>query len=549
MWKVYCDNYLLYSSNLEDYKIYEPSLNLELNKTGSFTFTIYSNHPNYDKLKKLKSIITVYKDDYLYFRGRILNDTVGFYNERQVSCEGELAFLVDSIQRPFKFPVNEEDTATPEAYFTFLIQRHNSQVDASKQFVIGTVTVTDPNNYIARSDTEYSTTWQLLNEGLINTHGGYLWVDSDNNGNRRINYYSDFNVLSNQPVEFGKNLLSIATERKGEDIATAILPLGKKDEETEEHLTISSLPDETTSDVCKSGDFVYSISAETLYGGRIIKVVTWDDVTDASNLLRKAKETLASTVLQPQTIELSAADLSAAGYNFNSFRLGTYVTTKSDPHESAHGLSSSYLVKKLSIKLDNPSSNSLAVGATVYSFTEQNKRDQETQWKKVETNVEVSQAIAIRELEQRVDSEILQSSESILSRVSEGYYTKDKTDELVSGVSTELEQTANSFNFKFTNIETNISNIQSSADANFEEIRKYIRFENGNIILGEEGNELVLKIQNDRISFLESNLEVAYFSNRKLYVTDGEYINSLKLGKFSFLPRANGNLSFKKVVD
>lgn len=549
MWKVYCDNYLLYAPELEDYKILEPSIDLELNKTGSFTFTIYSNHPNYDKLQKLKSIITVYQDDYLMFRGRILNDVVGFYNERQVSCEGELAFLLDSIQRPFKFPASETDSATPEAYFTFLINQHNSQVPAEHQFVIGTVTVTDTNNYIARSDTEYSDTWTLLNEGLINTHGGYLWVDSDTDGNRRINYYADMNFLSDQSIEFGVNLLDIATERKGEDIATAIVPLGAKPEESDERITISNLEDEETDDVCKVSDYVYSKAAETLYGGRITKVVTWDDVTDTSNLLTKAKAKLAETVLQPQSIELSAADLSAAGYDFNSFRLGTYVKTKSSPHETAHSLASKYLIKKLSIKLDNPSSNTLTVGATVLSFTEQNKRDQETQWQKVQANVEESQATAIRELEQRTNSAILQNSQSILSQVSEEYYTKGETDSLVSGVSTELEQTANSFEFRFNSLETNVSDNQADAAANFEEIRKYIRFEDGNIILGEEGNQITLRIENDRISFLESNLEVAYFSNRKLYVTDGEYINSLKLGKFSFLPRTNGNLSFKKVVD
>lgn len=90
--------------------------------------------------------------------------------------------------------------------------------------------------------------------------------------------------------------------------------------------------------------------------------------------------------------------------------------------------------------------------------------------------------------------------------------------------------------------------VAAGADAKFQEISKYIRFIDGNIILGEEGNELTLKIENDRIAFLESGAEVAYFSNRKLYVLDGEFLNSLTLGNFAFLPRANGNLSFKKVV-
>lgn len=549
MWKVYCDNYLIYNAELDDYKIYSPSLNLELNKTGSFAFTICPDHPNYDKLKKLKSIIQVFQDNVLYFRGRILNDTLGFHNERQVSCEGELAFLLDSIQRPFKFPAAEGDPATPEDYFKFLINRHNAQVGADHQFAVGTVSVTDPNNYISRSDSEYSTTWQLINEGLIGTHGGYLWVDTDDNGKRRINYLSDFSTLGNQPVEFGKNLLDVLTERKGEDVATAILPLGKADDETNARVTISDIADEETDDICKSGDFMYSKTAEALYGYRITKVMTWDDVTQASNLLRKAKEKLSNSVLQEQTTEFSAADLSAAGYDFNCFQLGTYITAKSKPHSASHGLTGAYLVKKLSINLLNPAANKLSVGATVYTFTEQNKRDQETKWKEVQTNVEKSQSQAIRELEQRTNSTILQNSESILSRVSDEYYTKGETDTKVSELSTEIEQTASGVEIRFENLQTDLDKVEDDANAQFVEIKSFIRLEDGKVIIGLADNTFKQILSASKNAFFEGAVEVAYISNKKMYITDGEFTNSLQLGKFAFIPRANGNTSFKKVVD
>ena len=545
IWKVYCDSDLIYHSNLPEYVISEPELELELNKTGSFTFTIYPDHPNYDKINKLKSIITVYQDDYLYFRGRVLNDTIGFYNERQVSCEGELAFLLDSIQRPFSFPENDGDTATPEAYFSFLINRHNSQVPASHQFVIGTVTVTDPNDYISRSDAEYESTWDLLNSGLIDTHGGYLWVDSDDAGNRRINYYADFDVLSNQSIEFGKNLLELSTERTGEDVCTAILPLGKSDDETEERVTISDLIDEETSDVCKSGDIVYSKLAEAIYGGRITKVVTWDSVTQSSNLLRKAKSELAARTLQEETIKISAADLSAAGYDVNGFHIGTYVYSKSDKHE----INDKYLIEALDINLQNPSDNSITIGDTKYTLTEQNQKDVDEKLIKIESNITSSQTAAIRELEQRTQASIQQNSTQILNRVSNEYYTKDQTNRIVSGVSTELKQTEDAFEFRFDRIETNSSEIQKTTDSNFAEIRKYIRFEDGNIVLGNESNTQKQIITNTQNQFVEGNSVVAYIGNKKLYIYDGEFLNSLKLGKFAFLPRNNGNLSFKKVTE
>ena len=41
----------------------------------------------------------------------------------------------------------------------------------------------------------------------------------------------------------------------------------------------------------------------------------------------------------------------------------------------------------------------------------------------------------------------------------------------------------------------------------------------------------------------------AYLSNKRLYVLDAEFLKSAQIGKFAFIPRANGNLSFMKVVD
>ena len=43
---------------------------------------------------------------------------------------------------------------------------------------------------------------------------------------------------------------------------------------------------------------------------------------------------------------------------------------------------------------------------------------------------------------------------------------------------------------------------------------------------------------------MQSGTEVAYLSNSKLYITQGEILDSLRLGNYAFTPRANGNLSF-----
>ena len=154
----------------------------------------------------------------------------------------------------------------------------------------------------------------------------------------------------------------------------------------------------------------------------------------------------------------------------------------------------------------------------------------------------------IYNLEQNLEASITKSAQDITLAVSEDYYLKDETDSLISSVGTLIEQTKNSVEIQFNQFSADIEAVANGADAEFEEIRKYIRFEDGKIMLGETGNELELVMANNRISFLQDGAEVAYFSNRKLYVTDGEYTHSLRVGRLSITPRSNGNTSINIVT-
>lgn len=525
---VYSDNNLILDTQNENFRIVNPKVDLELNKTGSLSFTIYPDNPNFNSLQKLKSIITVYQDDYLLFRGRILDEEEGFHNEKQVICEGELAFLLDSIQRPYSF--FEENHTTVSELFTFFITNHNSQVDAEHQFTVGNITVTDPNNYVVRSDSTYLNTWESLNQKLINSYGGYLWVRHED-GVNYIDYLADFNLISPQIIRFGQNLLNVKKITKGEDIATAIIPLGAKLENSENRLTIES--------VNNGIDYVFDQTAVDSHGW-IYKTVIWDDVTIASNLLNKTNNYLASAVLSDVSIDLTAADLSKTGQDISAFHMGVYIPVSS----TFHSLDANFLVKKLSLNLLNPRSDKLTLGTSFQSFTEQtNQHNNAITTAIVEQTQNLKNAIV--ELENQTYSIISQTSNQILLSVREDYYLKGETDALVSSLSTELEQTNNSFDFRFNQLTQDVESVQAGTDAEFQAWKKYIRFVDGDIILGEEGNPLILRIENDRISFLQNAVEVAFFSNNKLFVTDGEFLNQLTIGSYKFIPRANGNLSIK----
>lgn len=144
------------------------------------------------------------------------------------------------------------------------------------------------------------------------------------------------------------------------------------------------------------------------------------------------------------------------------------------------------------------------------------------------------------------DSQINKEKDAIRTEISEKYYDKENLDSQFGEISSKLEQTKDSFNFEFTNFKTDIDNSIKQNNVSFTEIHKYIRFIDGDIYLGAEDNPIHLIEKNDRISFVQAGSEVAYFSNNKMYVNDGQFNNTLRIGNFEFSPRPNGSLDFKK---
>jgi hypothetical protein len=133
-----------------------------------------------------------------------------------------------------------------------------------------------------------------------------------------------------------------------------------------------------------------------------------------------------------------------------------------------------------------------------------------------------------------------------------GEKIKDAIDEYDVSVGTRFQQNKDSFEFQFGAMKGDISGVSEEVQKQYEERVANIRFEDGNIILGRVSSEIMLILKNDRISFVRNVVglpELAYISDNVLYITEGEFLTQLRIGKFGFTPGAKGNLSFKKVVD
>ena len=537
MYQISCDGYILHDVRLDKrYRVMNPKCELETNTAGKLTFKIAPTHPYYDKINKLSSVIQLTQDGEWVFSGRVLNDESDFHNVKHVECEGELCYLGDSNQHTAEY----HDISVHD-YFETLISKHNEQVEAKKRFTVGTVNVEDNNDSLYRFS-NYESTLETIKSKLVSRLGGYVRT-RHHNGITYIDYVNSYGNVNNQEINFGKNLLDLKKYVKGEDIATAIIPLGAAtyDSETgtETRLTIADINDGV--------DYVYDADAVAAFGW-IFAVVRWDDVTVAENLKRKAQEELAVRKLLAIRLELNAVDLHLLDVDIERIKLGDMIRVVSAPHNLDRYL----MVSKMTIDIENPAKNSIVLGYTTSSLTDlTNKDDIEERVSTIITDLGVKQEITnIKNEVKTFQSALEHNNDSILASVSSNYASKSELQQVNEQLTTQLGVYNNSVEMRFTTFQSDVETIEGMITSNQQLLEEYIRFQGALIELGRVGNSFVAKLSNEKLAFLQDNVEIAYISNNKLYITDAEVRNKLTIGNatngyFDFIPRANGNLSLK----
>lgn len=372
MYRIYCDDKTLHDVRDEEYQLITPKISLELNKTGSFEFGILPSHPHVNDIKKLKSRLKVYDVDIsdsgeasrLLYCGRSITDQRDFEYTGRITCEGELSYLLDTIQRPHTYgsqsgEIHKADTNI--VIFKRLIEEHNSQVEKEKQFEIGIVDIDSVE--IKTLATNYETTWDFINTNFLEKYEGYLRVRYENNV-RYLDYVKQYGKVSTQVIRFGENLLDFQKYVKAEDIKTAIIPIGASTGTNNVTIKTASGHD--------GKDYVYSKEAVNLYGW-IYSKVDFSDITDPNILLKKAQEYLKKSINLAITIELTAADLHMIDVDIDSIGLGDLIPCVSQYHGllSALGdVSTYYLVSKYEIDLENPANTKITLGKTLSVLSE-----------------------------------------------------------------------------------------------------------------------------------------------------------------------------------
>ncbi len=358
MFYIYADGKTLYSpafasANTNAYVAINPRLSLELNKAGSLSVTLLPSNSLYNEIKILKTIITVKQDGVEIFRGRVTDINTDIFLQKTIYAEGELAFFNDSIQRPYEFE------GAVHALFSMLIEGHNAQVDAEKQYQVGNITAVSAEEVTHVKVSDYSDTFTEITSRILDVYGGYLKIRVEGE-TRYIDYVKDYAAGSAQEVAFGENMVTLDAGGNSTDIFTVLIPLGAavKGEDGEmKPLTIES--------VNGGNDYLEDQGAIAHYG-RIVRTYTWSHIDDVNELFRKAALYLEYGTTENSTLTIRAVDMHLLDGTIDAIRLGGYVNIQAAPH----GITRPEICARMDIDLISPENTVYTFGEPKRSLTE-----------------------------------------------------------------------------------------------------------------------------------------------------------------------------------
>ncbi|MFQ9545617.1 MAG: phage tail protein [Clostridium sp.] len=400
----------------------EGTIKKGINTIDSFEFTIYPNNQGFNSIYALTTLIEIENTitNKLEFKGRVLlpkenmSSSGLFY--KTVTCESEMAYLLDSNQI-----YGEYHNISVRNFLEKIIENHNKFVSKDKWFSVGNITVKDNNDSLYKYLSYEDKTLDTIKEKLIKVLGGELQIRYEN-GIRYLDYLEEIGEQKETLIALGRNLESLNRENNPTAIITRLIPLGKKLEDSDQRLTIKEV----------NNGVVYIDDEEAIKRyGIITGSKTWDDVTEASNLLRKGKEFLESNNKVVRKNSISALDLALIGIDIDTFDVGnTYPILN-----PVLNISEYLRVVEKTIDINAPHKSSLTIGDKYISMTEiQSNEKKEFQYNRIQIQD------AINTINKTIGKVVIE-----LAETKEGLLLKISKDELES----ELRANADSWGLSF----------------------------------------------------------------------------------------------------
>lgn len=327
-------------------------LEMAVNSAGSMEVDLPSNNEKLKNINFLSDEITFERENKEIFRGCPSGSSADFLMTGGLRVTGMLGYLGNAYIPPYEYK------GSVKGYVQLLLDAYNKNCGKKRPISLGTVTVTDPNDVIVRSDSGYRNVLELVQEKLVGMLGGYVSVTMKD-GVRTLDYLSD-PPQSGQSIKYGKNLLDISQDTEYQTVYTVLIPIGAtttNDDGTTAFVDITSV----------NGGiyYIYDANAVEKYGWRE-KYIQFEDITIPSNLLNKAKAYL-STLLSPvKSMTVKAIDLALYSGD-EPFLPGRKVLVKS----AYNNVDTSLTISSVTMFALEPEEEVIEIGASVSTYTEQ----------------------------------------------------------------------------------------------------------------------------------------------------------------------------------
>lgn len=390
---------LIYQPGNNQATVLSPKLTREVSKGGSLTFTMTREHPQYEMLQKMSTVVAVHQDGKEIWRGRILNHEADWYNNRAVYCEGALSYFNDSCVTPFNYD------GTLKQFLQHLIDAHNAQVGQKmKQFELGTITAALGNLVVHFGDADeygvgedYGKIWDIIDKMVLKTFGGYAYCSYNSKTGLNVLNYCDQQYEAKrqtaQNIAYGVNLLDLTEKTDTNSLYTRIYPVGNKhtvkktawyyklawwkdqshtyDKDHEERWGIMDTDAATVKKYLPAGfscnlaeGWIQNDAAVTKFG---IVTRTVDLDADSSNdLFAAGVQALQQNSLMVTSYTIRAVDLVDAGYSTERLTFACYAHILSQPHS----VDAIMLCSKLVEPLDHPEKKEYTFGMTRRTLTD-----------------------------------------------------------------------------------------------------------------------------------------------------------------------------------
>lgn len=343
MFHIRVDNQKLHSIGGSEFrKLSAAELETELNKAGKFNFKMPPVHELYNNVTCRKSIITIFDDDDMIFKGRVIKQGKDFRNIKTVTAEGEFAYFNDSVFQLTGSGEYDTSVLIPE-----IINEHNRQVDESRQFRVGNI----DSFKLGITSKEVFRTMNLLQYEIVNNTGGYFSVRYDND-KRYLDFLRSPGIQDTATkIEFGVNLLDIEQYIDSTSLCTIIVPYGENDKDTGMPVDISS--------VNGGKKYIENAKGVELFG-RISKPIKFSGFTDPASIYAEAVKFASGVVSESITLDLTAVELRQIDYQnpYSVFKQGNSYRVISKPH----GVDEFFRCTKKKTNLFLPENNKVQLG-------------------------------------------------------------------------------------------------------------------------------------------------------------------------------------------